>query len=123
MNSQHRRYERYGIIYMWKVLEEKSPNCNVETESSESNGREVKVPTIQSKTGQLRDSSFQVHCARLFNSLPQALRNESNCSEDDFKENLDVFFSTIPDQPKSGDFIPSTCDYITATPLLTMPGC
>ena len=70
MNSQQRRSERYHIIYMWNILEEKAPNCGVETKQSEAKGREVKVPNLRSKEIYLRDSSFQVHAAKLFNALP-----------------------------------------------------
>ena len=31
--SQHRRLERYRIIYVWKVLEAKVPNCGIEAEN------------------------------------------------------------------------------------------
>ena len=36
MNSVQRRFERYKIIYVWKILEEKVPNCGLEWEKTES---------------------------------------------------------------------------------------
>ena len=43
-------------------------------------------------------ASLAVRRAMLFNQLPAILRNQT-CSIDRFKKQLDVFLSTIPDQP------------------------
>ena len=104
--SQQRRYERYRIIYMWKILEGKAPNCGIEENSNKEKGRKIKIPTLKSKARTIRESSFQVHGARLFNSLPLEIRNQKKCSVEDFKTKLDTFLSKIPDQPKIGDLIP-----------------
>ena len=55
MNSQQRRLERYRIIYMWKILEGKVPNCGVEIKTSYQKGRETIVPQLKPKLRHLRD--------------------------------------------------------------------
>ena len=46
-----------------------------------------------------RERSLEVHGARLFNLLPPNLRNENSGDFALFKNNLDIFLSSIPDQP------------------------
>ena len=120
MNSQQRRLERYRIIYIWKILERQVPNPGVEVSLSDTKGRQVKLPAINrkstNKVKSLREATLQVHGGRLFNSLPQHLRNTTNCKLEIFKESLDIFLSTIPDQPKIGQLIPACCDQTTAAP-------
>ena len=48
----------------------------------------------------IRDSSLAFHGAKLFNCLPKALRNSTNCSLLEFKSKLDSFLSGIPDEPR-----------------------
>ena len=120
MNSQQRRYERYRIIYMWKVLEGLVPNPGVIQCDSGRGGRQCKVPPL-SKTApkriqSLRETSFQVHGARLFNCLPEKVRNKTKCSIEDFKETLDLFLTQITDEPKIGSLVPACCDQVTGAP-------
>ena len=37
----------------------------------------------------------------LFNTLPSELRNMTNCSSESFKQALDTFLKTIPDEPQT----------------------
>ena len=39
MNSQERRMERYRILYVWKILENKALNCGLESIEHERRGR------------------------------------------------------------------------------------
>ena len=64
----------------------------------------------------MRDQSFQVNGPRLFNCLPKNLRDVKKVTVDKFKEKLDNFLALMPDQPKIGDLIPSTCNQLTARP-------
>ena len=64
----------------------------------------------------LRESSFHVHGARIFNSLPLALRNMRKCPVEDFKEQLDQYLCSIPDQPKIGELVPFVVDTNTGNP-------
>ena len=117
LSSQQRRLERYRIIYVWKILERKSPNCGISPgESSERMGRRCTIPAISKKASgwiqTLRENSFQVHSPKLFNSLPKAVRNKSKCSIDEFKADLDKILEAVPDEPKvsGGNYTPGACD-------------
>ena len=118
MYSQQRRAERYRIIYTWKVLEGLVPNCGIQPTCSDRRGRECIVPVSRGKSRiqTLRDQSFQVNGPRLFNCLPKNLRDVKKVTVDKFKEKLDNFLALMPDQPKIGDLIPSTCNQLTARP-------
>ena len=120
MNSQQRRFERYRAIYIWKVLEGLVPNPGVLMGELGPKGRLVKIPPLcprsTARVRTLREASLNVHGARLFNSLPQSIRNMTNCDISMFKEKLDIFLSKIPDQPKIGNLIPDCCDQLTAQP-------
>ena len=122
MNSQQRRMERYRIIYTWKILENLAPNCdiNIHESLSERAGRKCSIPKIKTKTRQsvksLREQSFQVHGPQLFNCLPAYIRNKTKCGVLEFKELLDNFLTKIPDQPKVGTLVPSTCNQFNSSP-------
>ena len=109
--------ERYRIIYIWKILEGYAPNCGVELAPENSRtGRKIKIPTL-SRTGRsaiqtLREASFQINGARLFNSLPINLRNIRK-DQEQFKEALDRHLASIPDQPRMGSLVPAATDQLT----------
>ena len=48
---------------------------------------------------QARERSLGVHGVRLFNLLPIHLRNENSRDFPLFKNHLDLFLATVPDQP------------------------
>ena len=117
MYSQERRMERYRIIYVWKILKGVVPNCGVKlAPDNERLGRKVSIPSLQ-RNGRkaihtLREQSFQINGARLFNFLLKTLRNMKTC-QDDFKEALDKYLSSVPDQPRMGSLIPEATDQLT----------
>ena len=123
LKSQQRRLERYRVIYLWKILEGKAPNCGIAlAENNERLGRICQLPAVNRKASAkvktLRENSFQVHAPKLFNSLPRKLRNRTKCSIEDFKAELDHFLETVPDEPKvsCGQYTPGACDLFTAQP-------
>ena len=65
--------------------------------------RLIVLPKYSSKSPavvrQARESSLAVHGARLFNTIPQHIRDISSDSVDHFKHELDQWLTTIPDQP------------------------
>ena len=83
MLSQQRRMERYRIIYTWKILEGKSPNCGLTSKSHERLGRICDIPQIKTNSKAaiqtLRENSFQVNGPKLFNCLPKKIRNKKGC--------------------------------------------
>ena len=117
MYSQERRMERYRVIYMWKILEEYVPNCGVELANENLRlGRKIKIPSLKKNGRQaiqtLREQSFQINGARLFNSLPKKIRNISK-DQEVFKASLDEFLSSVPDQPRMGSLIPAATEQMT----------
>ena len=108
--SLERRRERYLIIYVWKIIEKQVPNISnsendgVKTKTHIRRGRLCIVPTVNSQAQQavksLRYASFAVHAPRLFNVLPAGIRNISGCKVDFFKNKLDCFLKTVPDEPQ-----------------------
>ena len=113
--SQERRLERYRIIYVWKILRGIVPNCGLEfTGKDTRRGIEVMIPNLNKKS--IREQSFQVHGGKLFNSIPKNLRNMAENNVDEFKEKLDLFLQSIPDEPKVEGYVPSACDDLTAKP-------
>ena len=116
--SQERRMERYRAIYIWKILEGISPNCGIQVINSDRRGREIQIPQIKGngKYQTLRAGSFQVHGAKIFNSLPKSIRNLTKISVEEFKLSLDKFLQTLPDEPKLPGYIPSGCNQVTASP-------
>ena len=117
MYSQERRMERYRILYMWKILKGLVPNCGVQLSPyNERLGRMIAIPSLK-RNGRkaiqtLREQSFQINGARLFNSLPKDIRNMNICQED-FKAALDKYLSSVPDQPRLGSLIPEATDQLT----------
>ena len=104
--SLERRRERYQIIYTWRIIEEQTPNFDstpVIIYWNPRRGRLCKVPSIShaatSAIQNIRFSSFPVKGPRLFNMLPQELRNMTGCTMDKFKSALDKYLSKIPDEP------------------------
>ena len=117
MYSQERRMERYRAIYMWKILEGYVPNCEVDLATqNERLGRKIKIPSLKKNGRQavqtLREQSFQINGARLFNSLPKKIRNITK-DQELFKASLDEYLSSVPDQPRIGSLVPTATDQLT----------
>ena len=70
---------------------------------SDRRGRTIVIPPLKphvpAKVRSARERSLSVHGAKLFNLLPQHLRDENSGSFELFKNHLDHFLSTVPDQP------------------------
>jgi hypothetical protein len=112
--SLQRRLERYRILYIWKIIEGKVPNCGVYVRIEDGRlGRMCQVPTINKNAPQsvqtMREQTFQVNGPKLFNSLPAKIRNITRCSVDDFKMALDQYLETIPDEPRVSGLTPGGC--------------
>ena len=105
MYSLQRRRERYMIIYMWKAIEGLVPNfAGTTTKSHLRRGRYCLVPHVKSSAPMriqtIRYSSLAVKGPRLFNKMPMHIRNMHSCTTLQFKNKLDVFLETIPDEPR-----------------------
>ena len=101
--SQERRSERYRIIFIWKSLQGYVDGYSTATYRSPRRGRFVEVGKYQASAPaavrQAREASMSVQGARLFNLLPQHLRDMNVGTVDQFKHGLDTWLVTVPDQP------------------------
>ena len=106
--SLQRRRERYTAIYTWKILEGLVPNIASGEDALSAKwhprrGRECAVPKVSTtapvRIQTIRRSSFAINGPRIFNSLPQQIRDITGCELSAFKPKLDKVLSKIPDQP------------------------
>ena len=109
--------ERYRIIYTWKMLENMIPNCGLTAHFSARRGRLINVNPVNNKSSarikSIREGSFIINGPRLFNSLPAAIRNISNCTVESFKNQLDQFLLNIPDEPICDTHKPNAINQVT----------
>ena len=101
--SQERRRERYQICFLWKLSQGLIDGYSITWQWNERRGRYCiphSIPTsAPAKVRKARESTLGVHGARLFNILPSFLRNENSGDFALFKNYLDIFLSSVPDQP------------------------
>ena len=100
--SQERRRER-PVCFLWKISQGLVDGYSINWQWSDRMGR-MAIPdpipsTAPTKVKQARERSLGVHGARIFNLLPSNLRNENSGDFALFKNHLDIFLSTVPDQP------------------------
>ena len=107
MNSVQRRIERYKLIYVWKSLEGIVPECGVTlAPEDDRKGRTCKLRPLRPMERSKRDESFQISGPKLFNILPKFLRDITKCEIEEFKEKLDEYLTSVPDEPKIGGLMP-----------------
>ena len=105
MYSLERRRERYIIMQVWKMLENKVPDdLNIKLQSSISSrrGRTCLVHKLASTPSHLQKAKQQtVRCfgIKIFNALPKPIRNITNVDTDQFKSALDHFLEHVEDKP------------------------
>ena len=107
--SLQRRRERYQIIYLWCIIEDIYPNLQNEQDDvliklqssiQSRRGRTIATKVLpNTRYGNLRFQSLPFAGARLFNALPQSIRNITGCSKIAFKSSLDRFLKTVKDKP------------------------
>ena len=67
--------------------------------------------TAPAKVRQARERTLTVHGARLFNLLPKNVRNENSWDFALFKNNLDIYLATVPDQPTTPGLVRAAVAY------------
>ena len=100
--SVKRRFERYTIIYIWKILESMVPNLSqpITYHFSDRRGRLCYSDHVSSgRIGTLSYNSFRWRAIRLFNCLLRHVRNMTSCSTVIFKKKLDQFLCNLDDKP------------------------
>ena len=101
--SQERRRERYFIIFVWKLAMGLVKGYKIDFIFNTRRGWSA-VPKLIKKNApasvrNARESSLAVKGAALFNLCPRGLRDMASDHQDRFKENLDAWLFSIPDQP------------------------
>ena len=103
MYSQERRRERYQIIFIWKLSQGLVGGYSLQFQHSIRRGTTVVVPPMAARSPvavrRAKEASLQVKGARLYNLMPQNLRDMKDVTVDTFKSKLDSWLSGIPDQP------------------------
>ena len=102
--SQERRRDRYQIIFLWKISQGLVSGYDVDfTSGGLRRGRYIIPKQVDRKAPALvrnaRERSLGVRGAQIFNLLPDNLRTMNSEHVDMFKNHLDHFLETIPDQP------------------------
>ena len=102
--SQERRRERYQVIFLWKISQGMVSGYDVEFTSGLGRRARTIIPRTVVRAAptvvkNARERSLGVRGARLFNLLPDQLRSLNTDHIEVFKNHLDVFLSSIPDQP------------------------
>lgn len=101
--------ERYLILYTWKILNNMTPNVQVENgeliryKENKRLGRMCAVRSIRSRAPTsvktLKENSFATRGTHLYNTLPKEARNKSFPTLAMFKRDLDTFLASVNDQP------------------------
>ena len=102
--SQERRRERYQIIFIWKISQGLVSGYQIPFSINSRTGRWA-VPAQLPRQGvpgpvkAAKEGSLRVRGCQLFNLLPISLRNSNHGDILMFKNNLDHYLSSVPDQP------------------------
>jgi len=102
LQSLQRRRERYIVIHVWKLLNNKVPNdIEMEFYYRERLGWRARLPKFVSRARQssktLYDASFAVNGPKLWNILPKEVTSQDKLET--FKIHLGKFLDNIPDRP------------------------
>ena len=102
--SQERRRERYQVIFFWKISRGLVSGYDLNfTSGGFRRGRMVIPKQVNLKSPAVvkiaRQTSLGVRGALIFNLLPENIRAMNSEHIEMFKNHLDVFLSSIPDQP------------------------
>jgi hypothetical protein len=102
--SQERRRERYQVIFIWKISQGLVSGYKIPFTHNDMTGRwavpaEVPHHNVPGNVKLAKLNSLRVRGCQLFNLLPAVLRSADHGDTLMFKNNLDHFLSSVPDQP------------------------
>ena len=101
--SQERRRERYQILFIWKISQGLVSGYQIPFSHNSRTGRwAVPTPLVKNAPSVVRaakEKSLRVKGCQLFNLLPAVLRNADHGDILMFKNNLDHYLCSVPDQP------------------------
>ena len=111
ISSIQRRFQRYKVIYMWKVVSGLTHNFGVSWHNHPHWGLliNIKKPVFHSINAgvyQAWRQSLAVEGALLFNCMPSHVRNYPGKTINGFKMTLDQVLEKIPDCPPSQGLYP-----------------
>ena len=111
--SCERRRDRYLLLYIFKIIHGKVPNPGLSYKWSSRRGKVLSVPPVlsskPSRASTLLHHSFTRRAPRLFNCLPQSLRNlPDNIPKESLKRRVDDFLKNITDEPRIPGYYPTT---------------
>ena len=106
--SQERRRERYQIIFIWKISQGLVSGYQIPFTLNSRTGRwavpaELSRQGVPSSVKVAKEGSLRVRGCQLFNLLPASLRSSNHGDTLMFKNNLDHFLESVPDQPTHQD--------------------
>ena len=105
MYSIQRRFERFTIICVWKILQGLTVNVNdnIKASFNERTGLKCQIKIPKLKGGKANQTkyyeSFSVRGPRLFNCMPSVIRDFAGRSVVKFKTILDKYLRLIDDKP------------------------
>ena len=111
--SLERRKERYRIIYTRSIREQLVPNFNyaenkggIFSYDNQRLGIKCYLKEVKIRQKNIWRDSLSEEGPRLFNALPQPIRNLKNCSKTNFKHQLDHYLNSLPDEPLLPNYLP-----------------
>ena len=110
--STERRRDRYTLMYIFKIIFGRVPNPGLSYKWTLRRGKVLTTPPVMKSSGSrgatLLHNSFTRRAPRLFNSLPQTLRNLPDDTHMDIvKRKVDAFLKEIPDEPRIPGYYPT----------------
>ena len=105
ITSIQRRFERYKIMYLYKINQKVVPNCGVTIASDRNTrcGLKYVIPMIkESANGTLLEQTFQISGPKIWNVLPVFIRNLDGDDQSHFKSELDNYLMNFEDIPRVG---------------------
>ena len=112
LSSVQRRHDRYKIIYCYKIINGLVPNPGLNLNPGSRRGPLITGGRARKgfsdRFDTLKAASFLVSGPKLFNCLPRSVREHASVDKNGklfgleiFKTVLDLYLSTLPDQPFS----------------------
>ena len=91
------------VIFLWKISQGMVSGVDVDFSLDDRRERTIVPRTVLKSAPSIvktaREMTLAVRGAQIFNLLPVSLRSMNSDHVDLFKNHLDVFLSSIPDQP------------------------
>ena len=111
--------EHYRTIYCFKIVNGLTQNCGLNWRYSDLAGININTIKCKKYVNSARMQTFQYMGPRLYNSLPQYLRQYDG-NYVNWKQEFDTFLADIPDHPVTMETDSGLCDPFTARPTNTL---